>query len=617
MTGRYGVGIDVGSTTVSAAMVRVTEQERPALSTLPLSDRAETMPSVVLVDEGGHLLAGEAARRGGPHPPGRRTHLDLDAVGDDVPLVVAGQAVPAARVFALLVAAAVEAATQQRGAAPDAIAVAHPAAWGPHRLDAVRSALAEAGVPEAILLPEPVAAATEHDHTSPVRAGESLAVYDLGGRGLRCAVVRKMADGFALVGESATRADLGGIDFDDIVVRHVRDCLPTEAPAAAPADVPEDPAAEAEAWALLRGECVEAKEELSADSRATIPVRLPGQDTSVRLTRAEFEQLVEPTLARSVATLQATLDAVDEPVATVVMVGGSARIPRAMQCLSESLDRHVAPGAHPGSAVARGAALAGLAALSPTPVTEDPEDAPPAADPGRPRRSAGHRPFWVRWAAVAGVSTAILVAIVLVANTLVGLPSVGAARGPDGTPSREVAAAPTGVAFLDDLIRAVARSTAPADPTDEQPVAPGNPLADRRADPADPGQTGLPAPAPGVSPEAPAQGGLPLADQPGATNPPGTTAPGTVPPATTPPATTPPATTPPATTPPATTPPATTPPATTPPATTPPATTPPATTPPTTDPEPSTPPATTAPPPSQDPVASPDPGAPVGPGGEV
>ena len=94
MTGRYGVGIDVGSTTVSAAMVRVTEQERPALSTLPLSDRAETMPSVVLVDEGGHLLAGEAARRGGPHPPGRRTHLDLDAVGDDVTLGVIGDTEP-------------------------------------------------------------------------------------------------------------------------------------------------------------------------------------------------------------------------------------------------------------------------------------------------------------------------------------------------------------------------------------------------------------------------------------------------------------------------------------------------------------------------------------------
>ncbi|WP_282004749.1 Hsp70 family protein [Propioniciclava sinopodophylli] len=583
MTGRFVLGVDVGSTAVSAALARMAETDRPALETVALAERSEAMPAVVFADFDGRLLSGEVARRRGIDRPERLARMDLAAVGDDIALPIAGRPLPAADVFARLVADAVAATTEQRGSAPDGVVVTHPADWAGYRVDAVRSALARVGLPDVTLLAEPLAAAREHDADSPLRVGQALAVVDLGGTAMRCAVVRKRAEGrFDLLVPSLEHAEVGGVDFDDLVLQHVRGGLPD------PVD-PDEPAPDTAAWAHLRGECVDAKEELSLDAQATIPVRLPGHDTSVRLTRTEFEQLVEPLLGRTAEALRASLEAAGPTVEAVTMVGGSSRIPRAMQVLSEALDRHVSPGAHPTSAIARGAALAGLAALA-----DDTTDAFAATEaPAAPGHAA--RPGWQRWAAVLSVSAALLVVVVLLANSLVGLPSVGESHTPVTVAQRAPAASPVGlVTPFDDLLAALPRESAPLPEAEatERPAA-----APRAATP-----TPTPTPAPEATPSPTRPPATPSPTRPPATQPPPSPAPQpTPPPATTAPPTTAP---PPATTPPTTAPP----PATTPPTTAPP----PATTPPTTAPPPATTPPTTAPPPaSPDPVPTQDPTQPT------
>ena len=57
----------------------------------------------------------------------------------------------------------------------------------------------------------------------------------------------------------------------------------------------------------LRRDCVDAKESLSWDTDTVIPVALPNQRTEVRLTRAEFEDMVRPTLVDTIEALQRSL----------------------------------------------------------------------------------------------------------------------------------------------------------------------------------------------------------------------------------------------------------------------------------------------------------------------
>ena len=58
----------------------------------------------------------------------------------------------------------------------------------------------------------------------------------------------------------------------------------------------------------LRRECTEAKEGLSADTEATIPVLLPDVHTRVRLMRAEFEDFIHDAVAETVDALRAAID---------------------------------------------------------------------------------------------------------------------------------------------------------------------------------------------------------------------------------------------------------------------------------------------------------------------
>ncbi|MEU7811105.1 Hsp70 family protein, partial [Pseudonocardia sp. NPDC049154] len=142
------------------------------------------------------------------------------------------------------------------------------------------------------------------------------------------------------------------------------------------------------ALARLRQDCVLAKEALSIDTETTIPVFLPNRCFDVRLTRAEFEDMIRATIDSTVRALQRTLRSAGvspDELSAVLLVGGSSRIPLVARMVSEELGRPTVVDAHPKYAVALGAALlagGSLAALGPggpAPATDFAPVAPAAA----------------------------------------------------------------------------------------------------------------------------------------------------------------------------------------------------------------------------------------------
>ena len=213
----------------------------------------------------------------------------------------------------------------------------------------------ESGVGPVTMVTEPAAAAVHFASTERADDGDVLLVYDLGGGTFDTAVLRRTATEFALLGRPEGIARLGGVDFDDGVFSHVLAGL-----GGAGADLdPDDPAVVA-ALARLRRECTAAKEALSTDSETLVDVALPGVATAVRLTRAEFEDMVRPAVEQTLGCLQRALTSAGvtrEGIRTVVLVGGSARIPLVAEVLGRELGRPVAVSLQPKHAVALGAAL--------------------------------------------------------------------------------------------------------------------------------------------------------------------------------------------------------------------------------------------------------------------
>lgn len=349
----YLIGIDLGAT-FTAAAVRLPDHVEMA----PLGARTAFIPTVAAVATEGSLVFGEdAATRRGSDQVVRQF---IRRVGDDTPLLLGAVSVTAEALAARLASSVVDTVAARCGEPARRVAITHPASWGSYRVAALHTAVSAEGLGAAVLLSSAQASAMAYADQTPLAEGDLVAVYDLGGSGLDAAVVRRTADGgFALAGR-AEEADIGGLDFDELVFEHVRTAL-GEQWTALDGDDPEVLAG----VTRLRAACTAAKERLSTDTEAWIPVAIPGIDAgsggAVRLVRAELEEMVRPAVEETAAVLLRAISsagAEPEDLAVVLLTGGSARIPLVTQVVSEVLGRPVTVAENPKADTAAGAALA-------------------------------------------------------------------------------------------------------------------------------------------------------------------------------------------------------------------------------------------------------------------
>ncbi len=355
----YTIGIDLGTTFTAAALLRDGRAEVVALG-----NHAATIPSMVFLREDDNVLIGDAAERRGMQEPARLAREFKRRLGDSVPILLDRTPYSAERLMAVMLRQIVADVTARQGGAPDRIAVSHPANWGQFKIDLLRQAVELAGLGAATFVTEPEAAAVQYASTERVEVGDVIAVYDLGGGTFDAAVLRKTATGFTTLGRPQGIERLGGIDFDEAVVAHVRR---TVGDLIADLDV-NDPATRA-ALARMRHECVLAKESLSSDSDATVPVMLPNVQTQVRITRSEFEDMIRPRLRDTIDSTRRAVESAGVQLAdvkAVLLCGGSSRIPLVSEMVRAELGRPVVTDSHPKHAVALGAArMARAVAASP------------------------------------------------------------------------------------------------------------------------------------------------------------------------------------------------------------------------------------------------------------
>ncbi len=279
---------------------------------------------------------------------------------------------------------------EREGGPPDYAVLTHPASWGQHRLTLLADAAAAAGLPRAGLLPEPVAAGLYYASQQRVPAGALIAVYDLGGGTFDATLLRKTATSFEVIGSPRGDDRLGGVDMDEMVLDHVVRSMGPRWP-----EVDDDDPVGLSALFQVRAAAVDAKEALSSDTQATVPVVLPGCSGEVLISRGEFERMVAPVVLRTVDLVRqtcASADVAPDELDAVLLVGGASRMPLVAELVTGELGRPVVVDAHPKYAVCLGAAIAAAARLEgraeapaappPPPVLMPPVLVP--ADPAEP-----------------------------------------------------------------------------------------------------------------------------------------------------------------------------------------------------------------------------------------
>ena len=221
-----------------------------------------------------------------------------------------------------------------------------PAYFNDAQRQATRDAGKLAGIDVLRIINEPTAASLAYGIGLDKNESKIIAVYDLGGGTFDISILRIVGGVFEVL---STNGDtyLGGDDFDNAIVKYW----------AAVAGISENELMENRSLAQsLRLKAESAKKYLSLNEN--FEDELDGYKIS--LTKKQFEELIQPFVEKTITSCKNALkDAGLKAAAieTVVMVGGSTRVPLVKESISKFFGKPVNDSVDPDEVVALGAAI--------------------------------------------------------------------------------------------------------------------------------------------------------------------------------------------------------------------------------------------------------------------
>merc|ERR1712159_498252 len=231
-----------------------------------------------------------------------------------------------------------------------------PAYFNQAQREATKDAGRIAGLTVERVINEPTAAAIAYGLDRGEVEDQNVLVFDLGG-GTFDVTLLNLDEGIFDVLSSEGDTHLGGEDFDQRVMQHFIGVMKQKSKV--------DISGDNKALQKLRKEVERVKRALSSQSQARLEIEdiVPGYDLEETLTRARFEELNNDLFKRTLIPVQNVLKRADlekSDIDHVVLVGGSTRIPRVQELLSEFFDgKELSKNINPDEAVAIGAGVQG------------------------------------------------------------------------------------------------------------------------------------------------------------------------------------------------------------------------------------------------------------------
>jgi heat shock protein 1/8 len=229
-----------------------------------------------------------------------------------------------------------------------------PAYFNDSQRQATKDAGAIAGLNILRIINEPTAAAVAYGLDKKSEKERNILIMDVGG-GTTDVSILTIDNSVFEVKATAGDCHLGGEDFDSKLVEYFTDEFKRKHK--------KDLTDNKRSVRRLRTACESAKRTLSASTVANIEIDslYDGVDFASSITRAKFENLCEDLCKKTMASLDQVMmdskiskDRVDE----IVLVGGSTRIPRIQQLLSEYFNgKELCKTINPDECVAYGAAV--------------------------------------------------------------------------------------------------------------------------------------------------------------------------------------------------------------------------------------------------------------------
>src|SRR6202049_635292 len=365
----YIVGIDLGTTN---SLVAYMQGDSPVV--IPGEDGLNLVPSVVALDEKNQIIVGNAARKYLIETPERAVYSikrlmgrgvediqdelrlfpfrladDLQS-GEVIRIKLGERTFTPPEISAFILRQLKRNAERFFGAPVTQAVITAPAYFNDAQRQATKDAGRIAGLNVLRLVNEPTAASLAYGLDK--KKNGIVAVYDLGGGTFDVSIL-KLHDGIFEVIATNGDTHLGGDDIDNLLI--------AIAIADIKGDLGLDVSRDGEIVAAVRKAVIEAKIALSSQPSTKLAIDLPGGKRYQReITQAQFEQLIQPIINRTVGpSKQALKDAALKPeqLDEVVLVGGSTRIPKVRALVEQLFQRKPHTDLNPDEVVALGAAV--------------------------------------------------------------------------------------------------------------------------------------------------------------------------------------------------------------------------------------------------------------------
>ena len=337
---RSALGLSVGATNLAAVIAERAVTRRPVLTLY-----RQRPPEVGVPSENPML-----------NEPGLVITDFVQRVGDPDGLVAADGTTHRSETLVADALRALSYVATDGRALPEAVAVTHPAHWGPGMVNAVWVALSrvsEWSGGRLVLLADSLAALIALQANPGVPGQGIIAVCDFGGTGTTLALV-DAANGYQAVAAAVRHARFSGDLIDQALLTRV------VADLSSAGSFDTSATSAIGSLAALRSGCRRAKEELSSTIATTLTADVPGYRGEIRVARDELDDAIRQPLDGFIAVVHETLQrngirAAD--LAAVALVGGGASIPLVTTTLAEQLGAPIITAPRPHLTAAIGAAL--------------------------------------------------------------------------------------------------------------------------------------------------------------------------------------------------------------------------------------------------------------------
>ncbi len=344
------LGIDLGTTN---SVMAVMDKNGPAIVPNSLGERITA--SVVGLTKSGEVLVGKKARRGAVMNIGRTVFSIKRHMGTSHRVKIDGKDYTPQEISAMILQKLKQDAEEYFGEEITQAVITCPAYFTDAQRQATKDAGEIAGFDVRRIIDEPTAAALAYGLDKD--RDQTLLVYDLGGGTFDVSIIEIMSGVFRVMGINGN-THLGGDDFDVAIVEH----LVAEFKENHGVDLSEDPIA----MQRLKEVAEEAKVELSEMRESHILCEAISMSDKGPLTlestlsREKFEELILEMLQSTMDPIRHALDDAGlkaEEIDSILLVGGSTRIPLVQQMVKDELSKSPQRDISPEECVAMGAAV--------------------------------------------------------------------------------------------------------------------------------------------------------------------------------------------------------------------------------------------------------------------